>query len=104
MSLQELLGEVRTRLVRLYGARLKGVILCGSVARGEDTPDSDIDLLVLLDGPIALGQELERIIEVLYPVGLESDRCISAWPVDEHDYLEAKYPLFINAKREGVAV
>ena len=38
-------------LVRQYGKRLKGVILYGSMARGQATSDSDIDLLVLLEPP-----------------------------------------------------
>lgn len=34
-----------------YGTRLAGVVLCGSAARGEAGPESDLDLLVLLHPP-----------------------------------------------------
>jgi predicted nucleotidyltransferase len=33
-----------------FGERLMAVVLYGSVARGEDTPESDIDLLIVADG------------------------------------------------------
>ena len=36
-------------LHRLFPTELHGVVLYGSKARGEATPDSDIDLLVILD-------------------------------------------------------
>ena len=38
-----------TRLKRLFSSELYSVVLYGSKARGEATPDSDIDLLVILD-------------------------------------------------------
>lgn len=37
-------------LKSVYGNRLKAVILYGSVARGTQTEDSDIDIMVLVDG------------------------------------------------------
>ena len=33
-----------------FGDRLRGIRLYGSTARGDWTPESDIDVLVLLDG------------------------------------------------------
>ena len=34
----------------LFGPRLRSLVLFGSVARGDSTPDSDIDVLVVADG------------------------------------------------------
>ena len=55
-----LLAHIKSRLQAVYGDRLRGVVLYGSEARGEATPDSDVDILVLLTGPVALGRELLR--------------------------------------------
>jgi len=52
MERERLLREVKARLAAAFGERLKGVILYGSEARGAAEPDSDIDFLVLLDGPV----------------------------------------------------
>ena len=53
-------------LCRRYGiARLE---VFGSVARGEQRPDSDVDLLYTLEGGRALGWEVEDLVESLTEV------------------------------------
>jgi predicted nucleotidyltransferase len=47
--LAQLLTEIKNGLDRMYGGRLQGVYLFGSRARGEGAPDSDVDILVVLD-------------------------------------------------------
>jgi predicted nucleotidyltransferase len=69
-----------------YGSRLKGVILSGSLARGDADAASDSDLLVLLESPFDYSVELRRIVTILYPIQLESGRLISAKPVTIDDY------------------
>lgn len=46
---------------RVYGARLKSLVLFGSVARGTQRPDSDIDLLLIID-PLPANR-MARIVE-----------------------------------------
>src|SRR5947209_19938254 len=77
-----LLARIKSRLQAVYGDRLRGVVLYGSEARGESTPDSDVDILVLLAGPVALGRDLHTIIEALYPLQLEIHRVLEAFRVD----------------------
>ena len=66
-------------LCRRYGiARLE---VFGSVARGEQRPDSDVDLLYTLEGGRALGREVEYLVESLTevfhrPVDLVSRRSL----------------------------
>lgn len=48
--LRKILQEMAELLQRVYGERLKAVILYGSVARGTQTEDSDVDIMVLVDG------------------------------------------------------
>ena len=50
MDLRKMLLELEEKLQRVYGNKLKAVILYGSVARGTATEESDIDIMVLVDG------------------------------------------------------
>jgi predicted nucleotidyltransferase len=91
-------------LAKAYGKRLRGVILYGSMARKTAGKTSDIDLLVLLSPPFDYFAELRRIVDVLYPVQLESERLISAKPVLASDFSSGSLALYRNAAREGMAV
>jgi len=105
MERNELLRRVKSILQETYGERLRGVILYGSEARGTAEPDSDIDLLVLLDGPVDYWPEIRRLIHVLYPIVLENDgRPIDAKPADTADYEGQVWPLYRSVKQEGVAL
>jgi len=102
MDRHQLLAAIKQRLESAHGDRLRGVVLYGSEARGDARPDSDIDVLVLLDGPINLTKDLRANINALYDLVLELERPISALPVDIIAYDAARYPLYRNAKAEGL--
>jgi len=102
--LGELLRAGKARLREHYGSRLRGVILHGSEARGEAEEDSDVDLLVLLEGPVELGRELEAIIGILYPLQLEMEffRPLEIIPTDVEEYEAQGYALYRHAREEGI--
>lgn len=104
MDRTTLLKRIRGSLEDAFGQRLKGIVLYGSEARGEATPESDIDLLVLLTGPIKLSRDLRTIIDAIYPLQLEIERPIHAKPVELDVYEAGEFALYCNAKREGIAV
>ena len=76
----------------------------GSIARDQASPASDIDLLVLFDQPLNYFCELHQIIELLYPIQLESDQLISAKPAPKEDFEQGKIQLYRNVMRDGVLV
>jgi predicted nucleotidyltransferase len=98
------LQQCRTLLQRLYGTRLKGVVLYGSCAHGTEVTESDIDLMVLLEGPVDAAQEIRRMWEVLYPLQLESARLLSVMPVNAALYDQGAYALYRQVKADGVAL
>jgi len=102
MNQDALLQDIKLRLRMEHGSRLRGIVLYGSEARGEASPDSDIDLLVLLDGMHEYGRDLRRNVDARYPLSLEVGRRISAKPVDSRDYDEVDCPLYRRARQEGV--
>ncbi len=99
-----ILQKCKETLSQYYGSRLKGIILYGSAARGDAIPSSDIDLLILLSSPLDYFVELRQIVDLLYPIQLESEQLISAKPALASDYEVGKISLYRNARREGVAV
>lgn len=99
---QDILDEIKTQLNKAYSDRLSGIVLYGSQARGDASSDSDIDLLVLLDGKIDYGRDLEKNISALYPLSVKLGSRISAKPVNSWDYENFDCPLFRNAHKEGV--
>lgn len=101
---KELIQTCNDILKEHYGTQLQDVILYGSTARNEATTQSDIDLLVILHGTFDYFTELRQIIELLYPVQLESDHLISARPVSAAEFEQGTIQLYRNAKREGIAI
>lgn len=104
MTTAELLAEIKSRLQRCHGPRLRGVILYGSEARGQAGPDSDVDVLVLLDEPISYARDLETNIDALYPLALELGRRISPKPVSPEHYENYDCPLYRAVHEEGISV
>ena len=101
MTQAELLQRIKERLQELYGERFRGLVLYGSVVRGDAREDSDIDLLCLLD--VLKGNELWEITEALYPLQLEFDeRELNVFPVDISSYEASDYSLYREIHREGV--
>jgi predicted nucleotidyltransferase len=104
LSPLEIATAVAKDLRALYGARLRRVLLYGSWARGDAHPESDIDLLVVLDRVDSPWDELRRMDEVLWRHSYQNDAVISAVPVAERELDDTARPLLIRARAEGRAV
>lgn len=80
------------------------VTLYGSVARGEETRESDLDLLVLIETPVDYVLK-ELIINAVYPIELHCDVVISLF-IESKLVWETKYAtlsmLYQNIQREGI--
>jgi predicted nucleotidyltransferase len=99
-----LLDELKERLTGAYGHRLYAVVLFGSEARGEAGPDSDIDVLAVLQTQSGdYGDELERGLAAVYPVALRLGRRVSVKPLTREEYEHGDSPLLREVRRSGVA-
>lgn len=96
------MDEAKTLLERVYGARLKDIILYGSHARGDAAEGSDIDLIVLLDDMDNPVSELQRCSKEIHQLDLLYDTLISIIPIDATQYETRRLPIILNAKREGI--
>ncbi|MFH0813303.1 MAG: nucleotidyltransferase domain-containing protein [Pseudomonadota bacterium] len=80
------------------------VILFGSKARGDDDPESDIDLLLLTPEPLSW-RERENIINTLFDVELTYDVVISIMDTTVSEWENGVFtvlPIHKNISRDGV--
>jgi predicted nucleotidyltransferase len=101
MERTEILRRAKAALQGAFGGRLQRVILYGSEARGTAGPDSDVDLLVLLDGPVSW-DDSRKSIHVLSPLIIEFGRAVHAFEVSQREYEKQGWPLYRVVKEEGI--
>lgn len=102
MDKSKLLEEIKSCLDTVYGERLKGVILFGSFARNEESEDSDIDVLVLLDKMESLSIESRKSIRALYPLTLKYEHPVQPKVTCEETYNQSGFPLYQAIHQEGI--
>ena len=102
MKIKNVLREFRAEIEKLYGKKLKNIILYGSWARGDATEESDIDILIVLEGKVIPGREIDRMIDIITDMNLKYGELISVYPISEEDYATTNSPLLINVRREGM--
>lgn len=103
-KLNEILSELRARLKAHYGDRLVDVVLFGSQARGNAVEGSDIDVMVVLKGRDAPGEEILETSAIIGGLSLAHDILISTIFVSEDDFRYAQSSFMLNVRQEGVAV
>jgi predicted nucleotidyltransferase len=103
-KLLAILSELRRRFEALYGERLVQMVLFGSQARGDAEPESDIDVLVVLQGSVDPGEEIARTGELTASFSLEHDVVISRVFISAKQFLDEQSPLLRNVRREGIAL
>lgn len=96
--------RMREGLSDIYLERLRGVFLYGSRARGDHSPDSDVDILVVLDGIGPYSIELKRTSELASNLSLESGVIVSRTFASEVDWRTGAKPFLVNAREDAVAV
>jgi predicted nucleotidyltransferase len=103
-AVRTILVELRSHLEALYRDRLVGLVLYGSHARGDADPGSDIDVLVVLKGPVDSDAEGVRTGELIAALSLAHNVVLSCLFMEEERFLHRQGPLLRNIRREGVSV
>ncbi len=103
-QIKEIITETNNELRKIYSKKMKGMILFGSYARGNDAYGSDIDIALLLDHPGELSMEREKYFETIWRISLKYDTVVSVIPVNYNEYKINKTPLTINIVNEGIMI
>ena len=95
-----MLEPLRSGLARILGAQLDRVLLFGSQARGEAHPDSDIDVLVVIRGPVDYADLMRRTSALVSGLSLEEGVVISRVFVSREQFEHGQTPFLRNVRRE----
>lgn len=106
-TLNELLKRFRAEVENVFGNKLQDVILYGSYARGDNTDESDIDVMIIAD--IAPDDELASSLmlsDAVVDLNLEFDVVLSPLVESKEKYEKYKHinSLFVNIEREGIRI
>jgi len=104
-TIRKILRELKEGLVKIYRDQLEAVYLFGSFARGEGKlPDSDIDVMVVLNGKFDYWDVSRRSSEFIAALCLEHDVVISRKFASDLECRNSGMPLFVNVRNESLAV
>lgn len=93
-----------SRILR-EGFPVEQVILFGSKARGEDDPESDVDLLILTSRPVSAAEK-EEMTRALFDLELRMNVVISKVVIPLEAWERGPYqvlPIRHEVERDGVA-
>ncbi|HZK57399.1 MAG TPA: nucleotidyltransferase domain-containing protein [Clostridia bacterium] len=102
-----LVEELKGELKKIYGEHLRSIILYGSYARGDYDPESDLDIMVLvnLDNAEQLGYR-GTLIEKITDISIKYNILVSVIDNNYEDFnIRASYvPFYKNVAQEGIKV
>ncbi|HEV2854134.1 MAG TPA: nucleotidyltransferase domain-containing protein [Thermoanaerobaculia bacterium] len=100
--IRDVVLELEKGLRELYGERFRGLLLYGSYARGTAWEGSDVDLLLLLRGPVNPIQEILRLEPVKWPLSLDANLVLSVMPVDAAAFERGENMFLRVVRKEAV--
>lgn len=106
-ELQRILRKVRSSSEKLYAEKLNKIILYGSYARGDNTEESDIDIMIVLNCDYDEVRKFRgKTSEMASDISLEEDVFLSILLRDKKHFEDNKdfLPFYRNVIQDGVAV
>lgn len=106
-QMRRILSDLSELLQKAYGKKLKSVILYGSVARGTQMKDSDIDIMVLVDGDDSeLRKYGGKLSDVSVEVSLKYLKVFSIIDISYQEYEKWRKisPFYKTVSEEGVVL
>ena len=103
-NIRKILKKLKKELMRIYGDQMHSILLYGSRARGDERPDSDIDILIVLKDEFNYSEMLNLSSDLTASLSLENDVVISRAFVSKEQFENRQIPFLMNVRREGIPV
>ena len=102
---QMVLGELVEGILSILESQVIRIVLYGSVARGTNTAESDVDIALLLNGNLSRETE-DKLSDLIVDLNLKYDIVLSVIDIDYEMFKkwEKVTPLYKNVNEEGVVL
>jgi uncharacterized protein len=102
--LRKILKELQNEFSKILYEKLDSILLFGSQARGDARVDSDIDILVIINGEFDYGDLIKRTSSIVSDLSLEYDVVISRVFMSKEHFEHDQDPFLLNVHREGLRI
>lgn len=101
----ELFNEIVKGIVEILKDEVISIILYGSVARGTESSESDIDIALIIKNRLSI-EKREELDDFLDEMDLKYDKLFSAVDINENKFETWKeiIPFYQNVSREGIVL
>jgi predicted nucleotidyltransferase len=101
-TVRNALVEARERLRNLYGDRLHRLILYGSQARGDARPNSDVDLALVLEGPVDSYEASKQTSLITISIAGNHGVYISPLHLSQKEFANERQPIVEAVRQDGI--
>lgn len=100
---QTMINELVEGLRIIFENHLVSIILYGSVARGTDTSESDIDIAIILKDENNRNT-MEKLLDLTVNMDLKYDKVFSVVDINYNEFIkwQETLPFYKNVKKDGV--
>ncbi len=97
--------ELVNGLKEIFNDNLVSIILYGSVAKGTENAESDVDIAIILKNEKSQHVQ-DKLIDFTLDLDLKYDKVFSVIDIDYDEYIkwEDVLPFYKNVKKDGVVL
>ena len=103
-ELKKLCQKIKDYAKQVYQDKIIQVILYGSQAKGTATNESDVDLLIVVDGSLDPFNVRDELSDLLWDILMEEGELISVVVLPEEFYKNYRSAFILNVKKEGILI
>lgn len=97
--------DLVTGILSVLSTQVTQIVLYGSVARGTDSPESDIDIAIFVRSRLSPALE-DQLSDMIVDMNLKYDRVFSVIDIEEASYRKWRHvtPFYQNVDKDGITL